>query len=417
MCETEVRYLFDCIESEPIDAYNSWLIEGDDPWETQLEFSAIFLPTEEQQLEERLSTDNSFQANNTSAESLAKISLSGANASQRNHHISVRKPSSKKTGSCDVHKRYRQRKKQNLAELENKAQALTKAHNQLQQANIFLHERVGLLDLLVKGCNAQVQLLTNLESSSSRICDLISDGPVKQFALRAGLDRFDNLTVANMVAYWKQIIPHLSELLMEVELGYDPTVLQKLEFTCQPMMTLYSHLCAFRSDIIAQSWAFNCATGKCSEPDVSHWVNALTALKLTPDQKRKIVYSDFITRVPAQRLSEERQDIIADFSKLSLDYSPNVCTTGACGELLSAETTLKRIKSSMAKEANLQVLLTLNFCGEVSPLQFIKFLVLCYPYFPDPSGICIAIRQTWVDVQQELSSIDTALSLSSMSSK
>lgn len=391
MCDIDSRASPDWFDNGPLDvpldALHNWLLEEEDVWDAALADVVNVQPQPSNNLEEKASTDSSAF---TGISGAGSFSLQIPSHGSYGCDVKVRhKEQSKKPGTRDVHKRYRQRKKMKTTELQARAQELRNTYETLIKENAMLQERARTLDLLVKGCNAQVNLLTSLESRNAKVSDTLPDGAIKQFIRAAGIDRFDNLTTDHMANYWKLVIPHLSDLVMQAEASYEPALLRLLDVTCHDMLLFYRQVCVLNPEIVARSWAINVQTGQPGVPDISHWLNALAAVKLTEEQRRKFHLCQEMLTASLQRLSEERRDVFADFAKLSLTEVS--CTSCCASGRDLADSALKRISSSLNKETNLQILVTMYFCGEVDTVQFMKFMVLSYPYFPDPNGIGCAL--------------------------
>lgn len=298
-----------------------------------------------------------------------------------------------KATDLSVHQRYRRRKKQLATGLQAQLQTLRTIHESLTQDHEEQHARIGILDSLVKLTNEHVTMLTSMRQKNNpcTFCDALPEGPIKQYAKQAGFDRATP-EVSSVAIYWRLLMSHFSEVLIEIETSNSSQHLHSLDELIEQTTLAFQQLMLFYPELALVGFGMNMQTCKPEVADVSHWQAALKGVKPSKEQLNSLNLCMQLMAQSMARLDKERSLIIADFSKLSITSN----STGAgsnqyINTISEAEEALKRLKSSTAKQQVISAMLLLYMKRVLTNVQKAKFMVLMYPFMPDAVGMCKAM--------------------------
>lgn len=299
-----------------------------------------------------------------------------------------------------VHQRYRQRKRQAKNEQEKELSTLKETHGYLLQQNSILRERVEVLNGLVHASNAQVNLLTAIqENRQGTIAEALEDGPVKNFAKAAGFDH-EKVTVNCLLVYYRQLIAHISEILFELDTIDNVDAVEiRLSHTFQQGAAVFRHLMVMHPEVILKATTLNLQTAVPGTPDPSQWKAALKGAKFKRDQVCRMKLVMQVVWDSMQRLSQERNSLIKDYSsKLSLN--PHSSSTENSEELLAIDDideSLRRLQVTSSKQVTMGGLMMMYLRNVLTETQKATMMVLMYPYFLDPTAMCLAVMSLDAD--------------------
>lgn len=310
------------------------------------------------------------------------------------------KQASRKTGA---------KQKDTLANLQAIADQKLAQLQSLSAENDSLKSRARILERITACRDEQLYILKRWGDLDPKTCDEVEEGCTAVEVLEcipsaSEVEACKNMLPEELRRFWKKFLAEASVILVKTEGGsVDTTLLGALANIVNKTGCVMAHVGLLNARALHACLSVNMESDADAVPDEQHWRSVLAAVDLSYQQKSDvaIVYQLFLKRM--KTLFQERKLIKLALGSFFEDAISDAQSgrhqfDASCVTQVHQQEMLERLHESLRKERSAQLMLCCFCFGKVmTTVQFSKFAVYSYPYFPDAVAVSSIIAADFAD--------------------
>ena len=275
----------------------------------------------------------------------------------------------------------------------------------MSDENEELKHRSEVLKVVVANREEQLQFLQSLslDSPSDAVSVKVEeDKPVMGMLLNDS-DVPDNLTSAKNVSVntlrqkWREFVVSVASLVLEEEVEAKPGAVGRILELVSSISGFFRNISLLNPLCMYQLKLLNMETGLPETPPEEHWVRVVTALQLSDEQKRSINSCYDLYKKALEKIYRDREELSAQLvqaQKLLAAGSASQLDSNSLQLELDVDLILDQLDLNLAREHTVRMMFASFSSRKVlTPLQFAKGAVHCYPYFPDGPSMALALSK------------------------